>query len=197
MWKFGRGSIPPSSFLCLYAVAGLEISPSSGSDVQAQPRLSYSMINSPSAIGKEVGETASASLVLDEKQHRISRLPAPAGDAVSFLNSLLRRQMISRQSAGRSYATVPESTDDAENIHATGLDVHGAEPIEHRFTTYASDGSPDVEFQLVLPLTPKRHKQLEHMLEEGYSPHEAYTLLAGGEILAHIEAMKTAKSKDR
>ena len=105
--------------------------------------------------------------------------------------------MISRQLAGRSYATMPESKDDAENIHATGLDVHGAEPIEHRFTTYASDGSPDVEFQLVLPLTPKRHKQLEHMLEEGYSPHEAYTLLAGGEILAHIEAMKTAKAKDR
>lgn len=82
---------------------------------------------------------------------------------------------------------------DARNIQASGLDVHGAEPVEHRFTTYAADGSPDVEFQLVLPLTPTRHAQLEHMLEEGYSPHEAYTLLAGGEILAHIEAIKKAK----
>jgi hypothetical protein len=82
---------------------------------------------------------------------------------------------------------------DIRNIQTSGLDVHGAEPVEHRFTTYAADGSPDVEFQLVLPLTPTRHAQLEHMLEEGYSPHEAYTLLAGGEILAHIEAIKKAK----
>ena len=51
----------------------------------------------------------------------------------------------------------------------------------------------DVEFQLVLPLTPTRHRQLERMLEEGYSPHEAYTLLAGGEILAHIETIRKAK----
>jgi len=88
-----------------------------------------------------------------------------------------------------------DNKDAAGKIHATGLDVHGAEPVEHRFTTHGDDGSPDVEFQLVLPLTPKRHKQLEHMLEEGYSQHEAYTLLAGGEILAHIEALKKAKGK--
>ena len=88
-----------------------------------------------------------------------------------------------------------ENSDDPQEIHAKGLDVHGAEPVEHRFTIPAADGSPDVEFQLVLPLTPKRHKQLEHMLEEGYSAHEAYTLLAGGEIVAHIEAMKKSKGK--
>jgi len=80
--------------------------------------------------------------------------------------------------------------------HPSGLDVHGAEPVEHRFTTVGDDGSPDIEFQLVLPLTPKRHRQFEHLLEEGYSPHEAYTLLAGGEILAHIETMKKAKEKN-
>jgi len=90
-----------------------------------------------------------------------------------------------------------DQKDNAEEIHDSGLDVHGAEPVEHRFTTCAADGSPDVEFQLVLPLTGKRHKQLEQMLEEGYSSHEAYTLLAGGEILAHIEALKKAKGKDK
>lgn len=88
-----------------------------------------------------------------------------------------------------------DKKDDAKEIHVTGLDVHGAEPVEHRFATYDDDGNADVEFQLVLPLTPKRHLQLEHLLEEGYTPHEAYTLLAGGEILAHIEAMKKAKGE--
>lgn len=85
---------------------------------------------------------------------------------------------------------------DAELIHGTGLDVHGAEPVTHQFTICDDDGNPDVEFNLVLPLTPKRHKQLEHLLEEGYSAHEAYVLLAGSEILSHIEAMKKAKEKD-
>jgi hypothetical protein len=84
---------------------------------------------------------------------------------------------------------------DPEKIAATGLDVHGAEPVEHQFTTLAPDGSPDVEFQLVLPLTPTRHAQLEKMLEEGYTPHDAYTLLAGGEILSHIEAIRKKKGR--
>jgi hypothetical protein len=83
----------------------------------------------------------------------------------------------------------------ASRVDGVGLDVHGAEPISHRFTTVGDDGNPDVEFNLVLPLTPKRHHQLEQLLEEGYSTHEAYVLLAGGEILAHIEAMK--KTRDR
>jgi hypothetical protein len=88
-----------------------------------------------------------------------------------------------------------DNKDDTGNVEAAGLDVHGAEPVEHSFTTYDADGNADVEFQLVLPLTPKRHKQLERMLEEGYTPHEAYTLLAGGEILGHIEAMRQARDK--
>lgn len=67
-----------------------------------------------------------------------------------------------------------DDKNDAAKTHPAGLDVHGAEPVEHRFTTYDADGNADVEFQLVLPLTPKRHKQLEQMLEAGYSPHEAY-----------------------
>jgi len=88
-----------------------------------------------------------------------------------------------------------ENKDDAPRVDGVGLDVHGAEPVSHRFTTLDDDGNPDVEFNLVLPLTPKRHQQLEHLLEEGYSAHEAYVLLAGGEILAHIEAMKKAKDE--
>jgi len=86
--------------------------------------------------------------------------------------------------------------DDADKIAGAGLDVHGAEPVRHRFTTEDADGNADVEFNLVLPLTPKRHRDLEQMLEEGYTPHEAYVLLAGGEILAHIEAMKRTKRKE-
>ena len=83
----------------------------------------------------------------------------------------------------------------AAQVDGGGLDVHGAEPISHRFTTVGDDGNPDVEFNLVLPLTPKRHHQLEQLLEEGYSPHEAYVLLAGGEILSHIEAMKKSRGQ--
>lgn len=80
-------------------------------------------------------------------------------------------------------------------VDGAGLDVHGAEPVRHRFTTRDADGNADVEFNLVLPLTPKRHRDLEHLLEEGYTAHEAYVLLAGGEILAHIEALKKEKGK--
>jgi hypothetical protein len=74
-----------------------------------------------------------------------------------------------------------------------GLDVHGAEPVSHRFTICDADGNADVEFNFSFPLTHKRHAQLEHLLEEGYSQHDAYVLLAGGEILAHMEALKKAK----
>lgn len=74
-----------------------------------------------------------------------------------------------------------------------GLDVHGAEPVSHQFTIYDADGNADVEFNFSFPLTRRRHAQLEHLLEEGYSQHEAYVLLAGGEILAHMDALKKAK----
>jgi ribosomal silencing factor RsfS len=76
---------------------------------------------------------------------------------------------------------------------AAGLDMHGAEPVSHRFTIHDADGNPDVELNLSFPLTHRRHAQLEHLLEEGYSQHEAYVLIAGGEILAHIEALKQRK----
>jgi hypothetical protein len=46
-----------------------------------------------------------------------------------------------------------------------------------------------------LPLTRKRHALLEHLLEEGYSEHEAYVLIAGGEIMAHIESLRARKPK--
>jgi len=79
-----------------------------------------------------------------------------------------------------------------------GLDVHGAEPVEHRFTIEDPDGSADAEFNFSLPLTRKRHALLEHLLEEGYSPHEAYVLIAGGEIVAHMEGIHEAKrERDR
>jgi hypothetical protein len=93
--------------------------------------------------------------------------------------------------------TMTENEKKAPNIHAVGLDVHGAEPVSHAFTIPGADGNGDIELNFVLPLTPTRHKQLVHMLEEGYSEHEAYVLLAGGEILAHIEAMKKAKRESR
>jgi len=83
--------------------------------------------------------------------------------------------------------------DTRSSSSGVGLDVHGAEPVSHRFTIYDADGNADVEFNLSFPLTRKRHAQLEHLLEEGYSQHEAYVLLAGGEILAHMEALKKAK----
>jgi hypothetical protein len=77
-----------------------------------------------------------------------------------------------------------------ESTPAAGLDAHGAEPVSHRFTIHDADGNADVELNLSFPLTRKRHAQLEHLLEEGYSQHEAYVLIAGGEILAHIDALK-------
>jgi hypothetical protein len=88
---------------------------------------------------------------------------------------------------------VGEQNEKGRNIDGTGLDVHGAEPVSHRFTVFDDDGNADIEFNISFPLTPKRHKQLEHMMEEGYSEHEAYVLLAGGEIVAHMQAMKKAK----
>ncbi len=76
---------------------------------------------------------------------------------------------------------------------AAGLDVHGAEPVSHQFTIHDPDGNADVELNFAFPLTQKRHAYLEHLLEEGYSQHEAYVLIAGGEILAHIDALKQRK----
>ncbi len=76
---------------------------------------------------------------------------------------------------------------------AAGLDVHGAEPVTHAFTIRDADGNADVELNFSFPLTRKRHAQLEHLLEEGYSEHDAYELIVGGEILAHVEALKQRK----
>jgi len=76
---------------------------------------------------------------------------------------------------------------------AAGLDVHGAEPVSHRFTIHDADGNADVELNFAFPLTPKRHAHFEHLLEEGYTEHEAYVLIAGGEIVAHIDALKKRK----
>ena len=76
---------------------------------------------------------------------------------------------------------------------AAGLDVHGAEPVTHAFTIRDADGNADVELNFSFPLTRKRHAQLEHLLEEGYSEHDAYELIVGGEILAHVEALKRRK----
>jgi len=80
-----------------------------------------------------------------------------------------------------------------ESAPAAVLDVHGAEPVSHRFTIHDSDGNADVEFNFAFPLTPKRHAHLEHLLEEGYTPHEAYVLIAGGEIVDHIDGLKKRK----
>ena len=83
-------------------------------------------------------------------------------------------------------------SDDRTNSknHPSGLAFGGAEPISHRFTLTDADGNADVELNFSFPLTHKRHETLERLLEEGYSQHEAYTLLVGGEILAHIETIK-------
>jgi hypothetical protein len=72
--------------------------------------------------------------------------------------------------------------------------VHGAEPVSHRFTIDGADGNADVELNFSFPLTRKRHALLEHLLEEGYSEHEAYVLIVGGEIAAHLEALKAKKT---
>lgn len=78
---------------------------------------------------------------------------------------------------------------------ARGLDVHGAEPVSHRFAITDADGNADVEFNFSFPLTRKRHALFEHLLEEGYSEHDAYVLIAGGEIMAHMEAIRDRKAK--
>ena len=78
---------------------------------------------------------------------------------------------------------------------ARGLDAHGAEPVSHRFTITDADGNADVELNFSFPLTRKRHALLEHLLEEGYSEHEAYVLIVGGEIMAHLDAIKGNQSK--
>ena len=87
------------------------------------------------------------------------------------------------------------SDDKSKQVDGAGLDMHGAEPVTHRFTTTDPDGNADVEFNIVMPLSPTRHAQLEHLLEEGYSVHDAYVLLAGGEILAHMETIRQNKNE--
>lgn len=76
---------------------------------------------------------------------------------------------------------------------ARGLAFEGAEPVSHRFTIVDADGNVDVELNFSFPLTHRRHAELERLLEEGYSEHEAYTLLVGGEIQAHLDAIKARK----
>ena len=78
-------------------------------------------------------------------------------------------------------------------VESVGLDVHGPERVSHQFTINDADGNADVEFSFSFPLTAHRHHQFEHLLEEGYSEHEAYVLLAGGEIAAHMTALKEGK----
>lgn len=83
--------------------------------------------------------------------------------------------------------------DKAAPVHGVGLDVHGAERVFHQFTITDADGNADVELSFSFPLTPHRHRQFEHLLEEGYTEHEAYVLLAGGEIAAHMRSLKERK----
>lgn len=85
--------------------------------------------------------------------------------------------------------------DSEKALDARGLDVHGAEPVTHRFTIADADGNADVELNFSFPLTRRRHALLEHLLEEGYSEHEAYVLIAGGEIMAHLQAIRDRKPK--
>lgn len=89
-----------------------------------------------------------------------------------------------------------EQDKDTPGVDGAGLDVHGSELVSHRVTTYDDDGNEDVELNFSFPLTGKRHEQLVHLMQEGYSKHEAYVLVAGGEILAHIEAMKKKGGED-
>ena len=79
--------------------------------------------------------------------------------------------------------------------HPRGLDVHGAESVTHRFTITDADGNADVEFNFSFPLTHKRHTQLERLLEEGYTEHEAYVIIAGGEIMAHLDTIKGGRTR--
>ena len=87
------------------------------------------------------------------------------------------------------------TNDGDKGLDPRGLDVHGAEPVAHRFTITDADGNADVELNFSFPLTRKRHALLEHLLEEGYSEHEAYVLIAGGEIMAHMRAIRDRKPK--
>jgi hypothetical protein len=87
------------------------------------------------------------------------------------------------------------NNDHDKALDPRGLDVHGAEPVSHRFTITDADGNADVELNLSFPLTRKRHALLEHLLEEGYSEHEAYVLIVGGEIMAHMQAIRNRKPK--
>ena len=73
---------------------------------------------------------------------------------------------------------------------AAGLDIHGAEPVTRPFTVRESDGNADAELNIAIPLTRKQHLQLEHLLEEGYTEHDAYELIVGGAVLSHLEASK-------
>ncbi len=83
----------------------------------------------------------------------------------------------------------------AASSPAAGLDIHGAEPVSHKFTIRDPDGNADVELNFSFPLTRKRHAQLEHLLEEGYSEHDAYELIVGGEVLSHIEALRNKRKR--
>ncbi len=85
--------------------------------------------------------------------------------------------------------------DSEKVLDPRGLDIHGAEPVSHRFTITDADGNADVELNFQFPLTRRRHALLEHLLEEGYSEHEAYVLIAGGEIMAHMQAIRDKKAK--
>ena len=85
--------------------------------------------------------------------------------------------------------------DNDKALDPRGLDVHGAEPVSHRFTITDADGNADVELNLSFPLTRKRHALLEHLLEEGYSEHDAYVLIVGGEIVSHMQAIRNRKPK--
>ena len=87
------------------------------------------------------------------------------------------------------------TNDSDKGLDPRGLDVHGAEPVTHRFTITDADGNADVEHNFSFPLTRKRHALLEHLLEEGYSEHEAHVLIAGGEIMAHLQAIRDRKPK--
>jgi hypothetical protein len=81
----------------------------------------------------------------------------------------------------------------SNKVHGAGLDVHGPELVSRRVTVCDEDGNPDVEFNFFFPLTRKREEQLIRLLEEGYSEHDAYLLLAGGEVLAHLDTLRSNK----
>ncbi len=90
-----------------------------------------------------------------------------------------------------------EHDDPRAAVGGLGLDVHGPEVRFHKLTLFDDDGNPDIELNIALALTQKRHEQLMRMLEEGYTEHEAYVLLAGGEILEHMESVKNARKQMR